>query len=387
MTIEKTQLPPDCARLQYDDILQWLRLAHSPGISPGSAQRLLQLFRSPAAIFAASPARLKKSGVQQRLITAIESHASHLDSLHETTMRWLQIRGHSIITCVDPRFPAPLKSIPAPPVLLYVDGDPDILATPGVAFVGSRKATPPARNLTHRLSGELATLGLTIISGLAAGIDGAAHEGALDRQGLTLAVTGNGLDRVYPRCHQALASAISANGAIISEFPLGSPPVGHHFPRRNRIISGLSLGLVVVEAALRSGSLSSARHALEQGREVMAVPGSVNNPLSRGCHALLKSGATLVENADDIVAEIAAQIDMDTQLASGSPLHEPAPDTVADPQAMRLLASMGYEPISVDRLVDDSGMPAKQVLTTLLQMELAGRVTVDSAGRYTRCKA
>lgn len=369
------------------DLRQWLRLAHSPGIAPAAAHQLLELFKTPAAVFNASDDALVQMGIRPRLRSAIRSQPDNLNALLDTTLDWLQAPSRSIITCLDPRYPSSLASIPSPPVLLYVHGDAEILGRPGIAFVGSRKATPPAVTLTRNLCRQLASSGFTVISGLAAGIDGAAHEGALDANGLTLAVTGNGLDRVYPLCHKTLASTIASTGAVISEFPLGSPPIGHHFPRRNRIISGLSLGLVVVEAALRSGSLSTARHALEQGRDVMAIPGSVNNPLSRGCHALIKSGAALVEGRDDILAEIADQIDMDTHLASGSVRQEATSEPPEDPATATLLDRMGFEPISVDRLVDYSGIPANKVVTALLQMELAGYVAVDGTGRYTRCKA
>ncbi len=382
-----TQQTQDYEQPTEQELLLWLRLAHSPGISASSAQQLLQRFQSPEKIFSADRAALKSAGVQPRLRNAIQTSSEQLTALQTTTLRWLEKPHRYVVSSLDPRYPESLSSIPSPPVLLYVEGDVDLLTRPGVAFVGSRKATPPALALTQKLSGELAARGLSIISGLARGVDGAAHQGALAQNGWTLAVTGNGLDSVYPRCHKTMAAEIASAGAIVSEFPLGAPPAGHHFPRRNRIISGLSLGVVVVEAALRSGSLSTARHALEQGREVMAIPGSVNNPLSRGCHALLKSGAALVECADDIVAEIAAQIDMDTLLASGSTRHEVAQDQMADPQSVLLLAKMGYEPTSVDRLIVASGIPASEILTTLLRMELAGQVAVDSSGRYTRCKA
>jgi len=363
----------------------WLRLAHGKNLTPRVAQWLLAAVGQPETIFKASKATLRCAGASSQLIRVITHSRADPGRRLALTQRWLEQPNCHLVTYLDPRYPPQLRDIPAPPTLLYVRGDPDLLAYPAISMVGSRRSLAPSRSVSAELAAALANAAVTVVSGLAQGIDAAAHEGALSVGGATIAVTGTGLDRVYPARHAKLAERIAATGALVSEFPLGTPPIGRNFPQRNRIISGLSLAVVVVEAALRSGTLSTARHALEQGREVMALPGSVRNPLARGCHALLRAGATLVESADHILTEIAPQIDTDTLLAAGSTRNEPVGQTSADPSVQQLLALVGYAPVTTDSLIGQAGIPASQAVAALLQLELDGRISLDSGGRYTRC--
>jgi len=275
---------PDSDVQHPDKLFYWLALTRLPGMGSRRITQLLETFATPAAAFAASPEQLRQAGVPSGCI----DNFSQLDrQALESDLRWGESPDNHIICLMDPRYPSRLREIPDPPPVLFVHGDPDYLGQPQLAIVGSRNPTPAGAALAREFAAYLADFGLTISSGLATGIDAAAHEGALAGQGGTLAVTGTGLDRVYPACHRDLAHRIAGNGALVSEFPPGTPPQACNFPRRNRIISGLSLGTLVVEAALRSGSLITARLARDQGREIFAIPGSIHNPLARGCHALI----------------------------------------------------------------------------------------------------
>lgn len=280
-----------------------------------------------------------------------------------------------IISLTDDRYPPLLRELPDAPRLLYVEGDPELLSSPQIAIVGSRNPTPVGRELAFRFGAGLSRAGFTVTSGLAIGIDGAAHHGALTASGLTVAVMATGLDRVYPRRHRDLAGDITCRGALVSELPLGTPPAKHAFPQRNRIISGLSVGTLVVEAAERSGSLITARLAGEQGREVFAIPGSVLSPLSRGCHALIKDGACLVETEADILGEI-AHFGLAVPDSSG-------PASTGGKQDV-LKAAMGYDPVTIDALVNRSGLTADTVSSMLLNMELEGAVKAMAGGHYIR---
>jgi DNA processing protein len=285
----------------------------------------------------------------------------------------------------DPRYPAQLAAVPGCPSLLYVAGDPAVLALPQVAIVGSRAATAAGRETAFEFAAALAGAGLAITSGLAIGIDAAAHRGALSAGGITIAVCGTGLDRVYPAEHAALAAAIAARGALVSEFPSGIPPLAENFPQRNRLMSGLSRGVLVIEAAARSGSLITARLAGEQGRDVMAVPGSIHNALARGCHRLIKDGAALVETADDVLEALGL-----TALATpGKSAAEPAQSAEnsadrLDSGSEMLLNALGFGPADLDRLVERTGLAAHAVVSTLQMLELAGRVESLAGGRYCR---
>lgn len=293
--------------------------------------------------------------------------------------------GCALLCPGDPRFPEQLAAVRGCPDALYVRGDPAVLALPQLAIVGSRAATRAGRETAFEFAAALAARGLAITSGLATGIDAAAHRGALAAGGVTIAVCATGLDRTYPPEHAALADEIAAAGALVSEFPAGTPPAARHFPQRNRVISGLARGVLVVEAAARSGSLITARHAADQGRDVLAVPGSIRNALARGCHRLIKDGAALVETPDDVLfalglAELAA--DLVPDIAAGTDAGKSR--AVLDSDAEMLLNALGFEPADFDRLVERTGLAVQAVASKLQMLELEGRVESLAGGRYSR---
>jgi DNA processing protein len=311
----------------------------------------------------------------------------------ESDLEWLAQSGHDLLTCDTERYPALLRNIASPPAALYTDGDVDALWLPQLAIIGSRNPTAGgvenARDFTRALSAK----GLTITSGMATGIDGIAHQAAIDAGGRTIAVTGTGLDRVYPASHQVLAQKIRENGCLVSEFPPGTAPKRAHFPARNRIISGLSLGVLVIEAALNSGSLITARLAGEQGREVFALPGSIHNPLSKGCHRLIREGAKLVETDLEILQEIAplaGQLAGSLQSITSSrqvdELEKSAdgPKMGQDPEYKKLWACLGHDPLPMDTIIRSSGLTAKAVSAMLLLLELRGKVETHPGGAFSR---
>jgi DNA processing protein len=295
---------------------------------------------------------------------------------------WLDNERHHIIRLGDDDYPELLSRVADPPELLYVNGNPDVLHLPSLAIVGSRNPTKGGVRNAHDFAEHLGRVGFCIVSGLAQGIDTAAHRGALDAGAPTVAFLGTGVDRVYPAANRDLAHEIAENGALVSEFPLGAQPSSWHFPRRNRLISGTSLGVLVVEAARRSGSLITARLAGDQGREVFALPGSIHNPLSRGCHRLIRSGAKLVETGDDVLSELAPLVGHLLQTAVESSDKASQPDT-SDPEYASLLAVIGHDPTSIDRIAGQSGLTIEQVSSMLLILELEGKVEALSGGRYT----
>jgi len=367
-------------------LTDWLRLAHTTGLSLKNANSLLDHFGNPATLFHGSHTSLREAGCSESCIKLLlQPIDAPLQDLVVLTRRWLQSDTHTVLHRNHADYPVALRSLADPPVLLYVKGDPKALNNPQIAIVGSRKATAPARQLTASIAQELTASGLCIVSGLAQGIDATAHQACLDAGGETVAVTGTGLDRVYPACHRHLAEEISQRGALVSEFPLGSTPKPWHFPRRNRIISGLSVGVVVVEATLRSGTLTTARHAMDQGREVMAVPGSVRNAQVRGCHELIRQGAILVQSATDILSEIAPQIDIGTLTTAGSSPIAAKPPVPSDPNSVRLLETIGYEPASIDTLVSLTGRAPGELSAAMLKLELDGHIVNLGSGRYARC--
>jgi DNA processing protein len=303
-------------------------------------------------------------------------------------LAWLEGPNRCLLTADDPRYPPQLAAIRGMPPALFVEGDPAVLSLPQVAIVGSRAPTATGRETGFDLAAQLAAAGFAITSGLAEGIDGQAHRGALAARGVTIAVCGTGLDRVYPAAHRELAAGIAASGALVSEFPIGTPPRSQNFPRRNRLMSGLARGVLVIEAAARSGSLITARLAGEQGREVMAVPGSIHNPLARGCHRLIKDGAALVETIDDVLAALGVS------LATGAPITARKtgdgadnPGGALDSDAEMLLNALGFEPAGLDRLVQRTGLAAHSVISKLQLLELEGRVETLAGGRYSRTTA
>jgi DNA processing protein len=305
----------------------------------------------------------------------------------EGDLEWLSGSHRYLLTPGSRHYPERLRHIADPPLVMFVEGDPGALATHQIAIVGSRRATPGGLEIAHDYAAALSRCGLVITSGLALGIDAAGHRGAMAAGGRTVAVAGNGLDRVYPTRHRQLADRVRESGALVSEFPPGTPPLAHHFPRRNRLISGLALGVLVVEATRRSGSLITARLAGEQGREVFAVPGSIHNPLARGCHQLIRQGAKLVESIEDIVEEIPHAISL-----PGSPSAAPGelggasrkgPEGLEKHQRV-VLESLAYEPTSIDLVVARSGLTAETVSSILLALELQGLVTPVPGGAYAR---
>ncbi len=355
----------------------WLALLRAPLSGARQWRQLLELHAGPRFLFQESRAALAGLGFKAPLLDYLK--APDWGGV-ERDLAWLSAQsGRSILTLADPGYPPLLREIPAPPPVLFVLGDVAALGSLQVAIVGSRNPTPPGQRTSREFAAALAASGITVTSGLALGIDAASHRGAIDGGGRTVAVVGTGLDQVYPRRHADLMAEVVEAGAVVSEFPVGTPPLPAHFPRRNRIISGLSTGTLVVEASLRSGSLITAKAALEQGREVFAIPGSIHNPMARGCHALIKDGAKLVENVADILEELAG-FAVAWQPSDGS---RPAADRPESAAAL-LLKYVAWEPTSVDTLVTASGMSAEEVAYLLLDLELKGYVASTPTGCYCR---
>lgn len=350
----------------------WLALSLTRGLGGEGARRLLAEFGSPEAVLSASPAALKT--IVKPEVAAKIAGGTDEDVL-AAPLNWLEDERNHIVTLGDDHYPQTLLNIPDPPLLLYVKGRPELLNRRAIAIVGSRHATPQGIGNAEDFARSLSEAGLCVISGMAHGIDAAAHRGALRGLGGTVAVVGTGLDRVYPAANRELAHAIAEQGAIISEFPLGTPPLAANFPRRNRLISGMSDGCLVVEASLQSGSLITARLALEQGRDVFAIPGSIHSPQSKGCHALIKQGAKLTEAAGDILDELAGLLAVPLQAAAPS-----APEQT-DSGLMELI---GFEPVSMDTLCQRSGLTVSQLSAMLLTLELEGRIATLSGGLFQR---
>jgi len=341
----------------------WLTLAHAY-LRTSEMQTLLDLFGTVDEIVGQPRARLTETGLAAGKCDAIA--VPDVKAI-DRAMAWLDDDAHSLVPWGEDDYPEMLTQIPGPPLLLYVTGDVAALHLPALAVIGSRNPTQGGVRNAREFARHLARQGFAIISGLAQGIDTAAHEGALDAGGKTVAFLGTGIDRVYPAANRKLAHAIADNGALVSEYPLGAPPERRHFPERNRMLSGLGLGTLVVEAARRSGSLITARLAAEQGREVFALPGSIHSPLSRGCHELIRQGAKLVETADDILAELGPLV-----------VHMKDPD---DDYA-ELRTYLSHDPITIDELEKHSGLTIDQLSSMLLILELHGEVESLSGGRY-----
>ncbi|MBM4180538.1 MAG: DNA-protecting protein DprA [Betaproteobacteria bacterium] len=347
----------------------WLALEAVPGLGPETAGRLLEVFATPETILGASVAQLRPlvgDGLARTIAAGVAPEATRAG------LEWLQGPDNHLVTWNDAAYPERLRDIPAAPPWLYVRGDPAWLARPMLAIVGSRNATPQGLRDARAFAQSLSEAGLTIVSGLALGVDAAAHAGGLAGLAGSVAVVGTGLDRVYPARNKDLAHRLAAEGAIVSEFPVGTPPKSGHFPRRNRIISGLSLGVLVVEAALESGSLITARLAAEQGRDVFALPGSIHSPLSKGCHRLIKQGAKLVESAADILEEL------------GRVLPAAAATMPASGAADALLECLGGGPLAPDQLASRLGLTVAEVSVKLLAAEMEGAVAKLPGGLYQR---
>ncbi|MDE2370323.1 MAG: DNA-processing protein DprA [Burkholderiales bacterium] len=357
------------------DFAAWLRLIETPGLGRASARRLLAALGSPDAVLGATEAR-RAAIVGPAVAAALREPPPDWPQRLAAALAWLAGEpNRSVLTLDHPDWPPLLLQSPDPPLLLYVEGDAKRLAAPALAIVGSRHATPQGIDHARRFGSAIGNAGWVVVSGLAAGIDAAAHEGALASAAGTVAVCGTGLDQVYPARHRALARRIAAHGALISEYSPGMEALAHNFPRRNRIIAGLTRGTLVVEAALKSGSLITARLAAEAGREVFAMPGSIHAPQSRGCHDLIKQGAKLVETVQDIFDELGAG---GIGAAAVAP-PAPAADTT-DP----LLQALGAESLTLDELQDRSGWPADRLAARLLDLELEGRLARLPGGRFQR---
>jgi DNA processing protein len=358
----------------------WLALVRTPGFGPAGFRKLATAIGSqhPARMLACSRHQLLEAGLSLRVADAFINRDP---GASEQDLSWLEgSPDRHLIPITDSRYPDLLRAIPDPPIALFARGDLDMLGVPQLAVVGSRNPTHAGRRTAREFARFLAHSGLAITSGLADGIDAAAHEGALQAEGMTIAVMGTGPDRIYPAGNRELATRIARSGLLLSELPPGTGPAAGHFPRRNRIIAGLALGVLVVEAAEKSGSLITARLAGENGREVLAIPGSIHNPLARGCHRLIRQGAKLVETAADILEEVAPQFP-----APAAPEETPAGNAPApDPEYQRLLEALGFDPENIDTLAERTGLTAEALSSMLLILELQGRVSTFPGGRYGR---
>ena len=387
--------------MQDADLSSWLRLSLTPGVGNETARRLLARFGLPQAIFEQGLSALRQC-VTTTQAAALAAMPKDLDAQLDATQRWLEPMagvgtGKAIVTLGDPGYPAALLAIEDPPLLLYLMGDVLSQAAPdgpwrparSIAIVGSRNPTPQGAANAHAFGKFLSGAGLTVVSGLALGIDAAAHEGALDawagdgtanERVATIAVVGTGLDRVYPKRHLALAHQVAGHGLLVSEYPLGTPAIAANFPRRNRIIAGLSQGVLVVEAALQSGSLITARMASEQGKDVFAIPGSIHAAQSRGCHWLIKQGAKLVETGQDVLEELRLP-PVNALLVPAAP---PAGPAASSSNGHPLLAQMGFDPVGLDALVDRTGIDTASLQVQLLELELEGHVARMPGGLFQR---
>ncbi|SDF85943.1 DNA-processing protein DprA [Paraburkholderia phenazinium] len=380
-----------------NELAAWLRLAMAPGLRPGALRAMLNAFGLPAAVleqpFALLAATTDEASARAALAPPCAEFARYLDAV----LAWRELPGNAIVTLDDPAYPPALLTMPDPPALLYIKGRLELLHAKGVAVVGSRSATPQGVEDAERFARAFSAAGLAVVSGLALGIDGAAHRGALTGRGSTIAVIGTGADLVYPAAHQPLARQIAADGVIVSEWPLGTPARAANFPQRNRLIAGLVGGVLIVEAAMRSGSLITARLANEMGRDVFALPGSIHAPLSRGCHRMLKQGAKLVETPEEILEELgfaaapAAGSASATRWSGVPPRPTPASASVPAvdepelaPEAQKLLAALGHAPATLEILAARTDMQDAALQSTLLQLELAGHLTVLPGGRFAR---
>ncbi len=350
------------------ELASWIALHQIPGLGNEGLRRLLQTFSSPSLVLSA-PLHELKQVVKPAVANAIAQGANETALI--AISEWLDDASNSIVTLADTDYPQSLLNIPDPPLLLYVKGRRELLNCPALSIVGSRHATPQGLSNAESFAQAVSEAGLCVVSGMAQGIDTSAHHGGLSGRGSSLAVVGTGLDKVYPATNRKLAHKLAQAGVLVSEFPLGTPPLAANFPRRNRIISGMSMGCLVVEASLQSGSLITARLALEQGREVFAIPGSIHAPQAKGCHHLIKQGAKLVECAQDILEELGYAA-AGNQTLSGSMAEHP------------LLVHLGYDPTDMDSLSQRSGLTIDALSAILLKLELDGCIAALPGGLYQR---
>jgi DNA processing protein len=366
----------------------WLRLTLTPGVGPRTARELLAGFGLPEAIFAATTAQLRAVVTEPLARTLAAPPEPAVRAGIDATLAWLAAdRTHALLTLADAEYPPLLLATADPPPVLFAVGDLALLRGPALAVVGARSATTQGMATAQAFAFALAQAGLNIVSGLALGIDSAAHRGALRARAegadaSTIAVVGTGIDIVYPRSNTAIADQVRRHGLVLSEFALGTPPLAHNFPRRNRVLAGLARGVLVVEAALRSGSLITARLAADAGREVLAIPGSIHSPLARGCHRLIRDGAKLVEQASDILDELRLP---------HPPATRPAPAAgAADERVLphpQLLAALGEDPVDLDTLALRAELDAGNVAAALLELELAQYVERLPGNRYQRLRS
>ena len=378
--------------MESQELQAWLRLTLTPGVGNETARKLLAAFGSAQAVFAQSAVSLRQLGTD-KLVGALQTEPANLAGQLQTTMDWLQAGDdRRVVPLGDAAYPPALLDIEDPPLVLYMLGAQvnraqtaaKTIATK-LAIVGSRNPTPQGEANARQFAKAFGSAGLCVVSGLALGVDGAAHDGAMLGGGETIAVVGTGLDRVYPKKHLALAHRIARQGMIISEFPLGTPPLTANFPKRNRIISWLSVGTLVVEAALQSGSLITARLAAEQGKEVFAIPGSIHSPQSRGCHALIKQGAKLVELAQDVLEELNFPLTVST--GSACTASDRADSASEQPADDPLLSALGFDAVSLDALQARTGLETARLQAQLLEFELNGQVARLPGGLFQRLAA
>ncbi|HRL21240.1 MAG TPA: DNA-processing protein DprA [Alcaligenes sp.] len=373
-----------------EELRGWLRLSLEPGLTPAPARQLLAALGLPQHIYQSSTATLTRHLPADLAAQMAGEPSDPLQAAIAQATDWLEQTGHHILTLADPAYPAALLDLHDPPLLLYANGDLDCLRRPALAIVGARNATQSGQETTRDFAGTLAAQGWCIVSGLAAGIDQAAHHGALSagpQGGSTIAIMGTGMDLVYPAAHRALAHQIAGQGLLLSELPLGTRALPHHFPRRNRLVAALSKGVLVVEAARQSGSLITARLAGELGREVFAIPGSIHSPLSRGCHALIRQGAKLVESAQDILDELGGAAPSGLPPCAISP--PPAPTNTDNPlpeELRPILERIDFAPLSADQLLRRTGLLATELPAVLAELELAGCIEALPDGRFQRLK-
>ena len=363
------------------ELRDWIRLMQTDGVGVEMARRLLTTFGLPGDIFSAGFDALRAVAPERIARALLQTPTAMMQNRIELTLDWAAQPGRRILTLADADYPQALLNIADPPILLYIQGRDRLLSATSLAVVGSRNATVQGIQNAERFSEAASRAGLTVVSGLALGIDAAAHHGGLRGSGSSVAVIGTGIDIVYPMRNRALAQRLAEEGCIVSEYPLGMPPVAANFPRRNRIISGLARAVLVVEAAAQSGSLITARTAAEQGRDVFAIPGSIHSPLSKGCHQLIKQGAKLIESAQDILEELGK-----LPLLARHP-QAPANTSAIAPanhDADALLRAMGFDPVDADVLSLRSGLSAAMLSEQLLALELDGAVECLPGGRYRR---
>lgn len=367
-----------------EGLAEWLRLEQTSGVGPETARKLLSAFGLPENIFSANFSALHKVVPERIAYALIAPLSDQTQALIDKTLAWAAMPGNHVLTLADANYPKTLFDIADPPLILYVKGRLDLLSSTSLAIVGSRNATAQGISNAEKFAEVLSQAGLTIVSGMALGIDTAAHQGALrgnrnNPAGSTIAVIGTGADIVYPARNRALAHQIADAGCIVSEYPLGMPAIAANFPRRNRIISGLARGVLVVEAAAQSGSLITARMALEQGRDIFAIPGSIHSPLSKGCHQLIKQGAKLVESAQDILEELVHYQAGQPAITAAAP-----PLSAQNPATEQLLTAMGFDPVDVNLLAERAGLDAATLNAQLLTLELEGLVEMLPGGIYRR---